>query len=363
MEPVTLKVATLYGPDNWQSVPMNEFAEKITEESDGKIDFEFFYAGSLVAPDEIAGGLTDGLVDLAYFVEVYTPEKFPIDDWISKGAFLSEPNRVGGHLQAMSATADWAINDEDLMAEFDEQGLFPLIPRLHVLHEYNLLCNDPVTTLAEAEGKKVRIGGAAWAAAAEDLGMNPVSLAGDEMYTGLQQGVVDCFMGGEADMAGLNLTELAKNYTPMGFTGFSSYAIAMSKSSWNGLPLEAQQLIWDQIPTYLESFAKSSNTAVDAFYQSVDELGITIAEPDEELKARVEQHKQDVWESLPSEAPETVSDPEGTLADFEAAHEEWAGIIEELGLADVPVEEMASVDPSEWAERSGTQIFEPHRPE
>jgi TRAP-type C4-dicarboxylate transport system substrate-binding protein len=363
MEPVTFKVATLYGPDNWQSVPMNDFTKAIEEESNGKIEFEFYYGAALVAPDEIADGLRDGLVDLAYFVQVYTPAKFPTDDWISKAAFLSEPDPVGGHLQAISATADWAINDEDFMAEFDSQGLTALIPRVQVIHDYNLLCKEPVTSLSDARGKKVRIGGAAWAAAAENIGMSPVSLAGDEIYTGLQQGVVNCFMGGAADMAGLNLTELAKNYTPMGFTGFSSYAIAMGSSAWEGLPVEAQQLIWDQIPTYLESFAQSSNAAVDDFYTAAEEQGVNLLEPDQQLAAKAEQHKVEVLAALPDEAPDAVTDPEATLSSFEDAHEKWEGIIEELGLFDIPVEDISTVEPAEWAERTRTEVFEPHRPE
>jgi TRAP-type C4-dicarboxylate transport system substrate-binding protein len=363
MEPVTLKVATLYGPEHWQSVPMNDFTKAIEEKSDGKIDFEFYYGAALVAPDEIADGLRDGLVDLAYFVEVYTPAKFPVDDWISQAAFLAEPDPVGGHLQAMSATADWGINDEDLMAELEQQGLAPLIPRIQGILDYNLLCKDPVAGLSDAKGKKVRTPGPAWAEAAENIGMSPVSLAGEEIYTGLQQGVVDCFMGGTQDMVGLNLIDLAKNYTPMGFTGFSSYAIAMGSGAWEGLPLDAQQLIWDEIPTYLESLARSSNETVGSFYQAAEEQDVEILEPDQELMDRVEQHKQDVLAGLPEKAPDTLGDPEGTIASFQEAHDKWAAIIEELGLADIPVEDIATVDLNEWAERSGAEIFAPHRPE
>ncbi len=363
MDPLTLKVATLYGPDNWQTAPMQAFTDSIEEKSDGKISFEYFYAGSVLAPDEIVDGLRDGLADLAYFVQVYTPAKFPMDDWISQAAFLSDPDPIGGHLQSIGASAEWAINDADFTTEFEAQGVTPLIPRVQVIHTYDLLCTDPVTTLGEAAGATVRIGGPSWAEAAESLGMNPVSLAGEELYTGMQQGVVDCFMGGQSDMAGLNLLDLGQNFVSTGFAGFSSYAIGIGTEQWESLPLEAQQLIWDEIPTYLEAFAESSFGAVAEFQQAVDEQGVTIHEPADDLAEAAAEHNDEVLAGLIEASPDSVSDPEATVASFEEMHDKWFEVVDELGLFGLPEEQIADTDTSEWVDRVWTEVFEAHRPE
>lgn len=373
MKPVKLKVATLYGPDNWQTLPLADYTDAVTKASEGKIEFEYFYGAALLAPAEIADGLEDGLADLAYFVPVYTPAKFPVDSWASGLGFVSDPSPIAGSLQGMAATAEWGMNSEEYLQEFEKGGIFPLAPRIQVIHKYSLLCKDPVTNLNQAKGKRVRIGGPAWAAEAENLGATPVSLAGAEIYTGFQRGIIDCFMGGPEDMHGLKLTDIGKNFTNLGLTGFTSYAVAMSEQKWDSLPPAAQQVMWDEIPTYLKSFMASNFEQNCAFLDSAESAGVTLHEPDAAMKEKVEQHHEEVLASAAETAPEGVADPEALVESFVEGHERWLSTVEELDYAsgssswqelaaDQPCAEAIDVDLDAWADEVYQEVFEPNRP-
>lgn len=371
MEEVTLKVATLYGPDNWQTTPVTEYTEAVTAASEGKIKFEFFYAGSLLAPGELGDGLKDGLADLAYFVPVYTAAKYPIDDWISRLGSVPDPSPVAGTLQAAAATMDWGMNNEDYMKEFTSQGLRPLVPRLQVVHRYHLLCKQPVSSLTQLKGKRVRIGGEAWAAAAENLGMEPVALAGAEVYTGFQRGIVDCFMGGLEDMNGLKLYDIGKNFAAAGFLGFSSYGLMMSDAKWEELPTVAKQAMWDELPTYLEALYTNNFAQNKMFIQNAEQNKVQFGQVDAEADTKIEEHQSGVLANITDEAPKSVSDPKAAVDQYVAAHEKWLGIVEdELGYSAegtswpelLEKQPDPDVDLAKWAERVHKEVFEPKRP-
>lgn len=373
MDPVTLKVATLYGPDNWQTLPVAAYTDAVTEASEGKIEFEYFYGAALLEPAAIAEGLDAGLADLAYFVPVYTPAVFPIDSWVSSLSFVSDPSPIAGSLQGMASVIEWAMNDEEYMLEFEEAGIFPLVPRIQVIHKYSLLCTDPVTTLDQASGKRIRTGGPAWAAEAENLGGIPVQVAGAENYTAFQRGIYDCHMGGPEDHYGLKLTDIGKNFTDLDLTGFTSYVLGMSADKWESLPLAAQQVMWDEIPTYLTAFMGSNFEQNCNFLEAAETAGVEIHEPAAEMVQQVEQHHEKVLAGAAETAPPGVSDPEALVDSFVEAHERWLAKVEELGYssgaaswdelaADQPCAEAIDIDMEAWVEELQQEVFEPNRP-
>lgn len=366
---VTLKVGTLYGPENWQTTPMTAYTQAVTEATDGQIEFEFYYAGSLVPPAEMATGLRDGLIDLAHIVPAYTPATFTHDTWINNLAWASDPSPVAGTLQAAAATLDWGVNTESYLAELEAEGLTPLIPRLQTVHKYGLLCKDPVISLDQARGKRVRAGGEAWSAETENLGGVPVAMPAAEVYTAFQQGLVDCFMGGPEDTHALGLADHGKHWTGGEFTGWSSAGVMMSQSTWDTLPLAAQQAMWDQLPVFLETFFES-NFAINAeFVAASGDQGMVFETADDDMRAAITGHHDAVAADLPASAPAAVDDPEGLVQSWLDAHEAWLQVVtDDLGYsADEvlwsDVEDVESLDLKPWADRVYEDLLAPRRPE
>ncbi|MCA1307849.1 TRAP transporter substrate-binding protein DctP [Microbacterium esteraromaticum] len=370
-EQVTLRTSTLFGPDNWQTQSIQAFADAIEENSDGSVTLEFYYGDALVAPGEYASALGNGTLDIAYTLLSYTPDVFPVGNWISSAAFLHDPSPDAGSLQGAAATLDWAFSDEDYMAQFEAAGIQPLLPRLLAHDSYSLLCTDPATTLDEVAGKRVRVAGAAWSAEAENLGMVPVDLPAAETYTSFQQGVIDCFMGGATDVDSLGLGELGKNFTATGLTGYDSASLLMSEQAWNDLSVEQQQAIWDALPVLLEGWFTGYREAEFAFAANAADQGVVVSAPDSAMRSRIDSHHDSVLEEMVAGAPADVTDPEAALANFQQITADWAVRLTDLGysMEDATWSDLAERlggqpnDLGPWAEAVTAEILDAHRPE
>lgn len=367
---VTLRTSTLFGPDNWQTQSIQEFADAVEANSGGTVTLEFYYGDALVAPGEYASALGNGTLDIAYTLLSYTPAVFPVGNWMSRAAFLHDPSPDAGSLQGVAATLDWAFSDEDYMAQFDGAGIQPLLPRLLAHDSYSLLCEGSATTLQEVAGQRVRVAGAAWSAEAENLGMVPVDLPASETYTSLQQGLIDCFMGGATDVDSLGLGQLAKNFTAAGLTGYDSASLLMSQQAWDSLSLEQQQAVWDALPVLLEGWFDGYRAAQFAFAANAADQGIEVSAPDDTMRERIDSHHATVLDDMLGSAPGSVSDPEAAIASFQQITGDWASRVTELGYSmdDATWSDLAARldgqpnDLGPWVSAITTQILDAHRP-
>jgi TRAP-type C4-dicarboxylate transport system substrate-binding protein len=236
---------------------------------------------------------------------------------------------------------------------------------------YHLICSDPVTTLDEAAGTRIRIGGEAWANEAEAIGASPVTLSGAEMYEGFQRGIVDCYMGPPPDMSSLGLWDIGQEYTEGTFTGFTSYGLPISLEFWNSLDAPAQDLLWDSQEVYFRRLAQNNIQEHYDFYTTGPDHGLTFHEFDAETLATVEEHQQGVLDTLAADAPPDVTDPEALIERYLELHEKWHTIVIDLGYESDeetwaewaearPDGPEVELDP--WIQAVVDEILNPHRP-
>lgn len=367
VETVELRVATLYGPENWQTQAMQEFTNAVTESSDGAITFEYHYGDALLSADELAGGVRDGIVDMATIVPTYTAADFPVDAWASGLAHMAETSPVSGALQGVAATLEWSFETDGYREELTNNGLQPLIPRFLVHHNYGILCSEDNSSIEALQGKRTRVGSTTQTQEVEALDMIPTSVAGPETYSAFQQGLLDCSWTNVPDMVGLGLTDHAKHYNTPGIAGFSSMALVMGQDSWESLSPEAQQIIWDQLPVYLEAMIeKNFNENI----QALEVEGMQWHTPDEATKSIIEDHHTDVESTLAQEAPGSVTDPQSAVDSLKVHHEDWLQRVEELGFTSeaqnwveqVDLTGQTPPDISAWLEVVTEEILDEHAP-
>lgn len=371
MSPVTLRVPTLYGPGHYQTEALEAYGEAVEEDSGGMLQIELYYQDSLVAPAETVPALRDGLIDLSLVVPGYTPSDFPVDVWTSHFAFAETTEPVVGMLNSSAAVMDWAFDQPDMMAEYERQGLVPIVPRFTGHDTYNVLCREPITDLESAKGKRGRVGGPNWTAEIEALDMVPVSLTGAEIYEGFQRGIIDCHVGSGPDMAGLSLWEVGKHYTAMNFSGFSSGGLMLSKTRWDSLPLAAQQILWDNGMEYVAAWTRGWIAGMREFVTGGKERSVAFHEPEADLRKAIEDYQQRAIEAAVDSAPEEVSDPEAFVASFRDSYEKWLPVVaDELGYSTGTSSweewaESTDADPvlDKWADYVQREVLDPRRPE
>lgn len=361
----SVKANPPYGPEHMMSTAMTQFADVVTEESGGQLVFEHFFADSLVSQPEVATSLDGGVIDVGYLGMAYTPASFPVDAWASQIGYGGDERPVVGLLASAAAMTEWASTIPGLSEELEDAGVFPIITRFQNHDNYQLLCKEPVESLADAQGKRVRVGGELYSNAVEALGMTPVTLSGAEIYEGFERGIVDCFAGAEPDMTGLGLWEVGKNLTKVDFPGWNSISLASGADFMESLTDEQRAAFVDNRAEFMQIYYEGYFDEQKRFYQEEEEMDITISEPDPDLQAAVDGHFAGVRQDMISGAPAGVEDPEESVARFEELREKWTQIAIDLGYDQgySSHSEWASnlgedsVDLGPWAEKLDEEIF------
>ena len=117
---------------------------------------------------------------------------------------------VASDLAANAAGVQAAWETPEVLAEFEDKNLVPLIPML-AAGGYSTMCSKPMTSLDDWKGKQLRVGSAAAGKQVTDLGATPVSLSFPETYEALQRGTVDCDLGQLAPNVEAGTFEVAPN--------------------------------------------------------------------------------------------------------------------------------------------------------
>lgn len=369
MEQVTLKVGTVYGPDSWQSTAVAAYAEAVTEASDGKIAFEFFWGDTLLSAAELPGGLSDGVIDVAAFLPVYTPAEFPIDTWaggLTTGSDVDVP--VAGALMGIAAVAEWGFETDPYMAEIEAAGITPLIPRTLLVADFGILCKDEASTLDAIGGKRIRVGNATATSEVEALGGIPTTVSGPETYSAFQQGVIDCSVTNVPDMQALSLIDVAKNYNFTGLTGWSHAVLGISTSTWDSLPEVAKDALWDANSVYLKALAESY---IGLTIEGVELPDLGYSVPDADMQDAIDAADAAAIKSLPERAPASLTDAKASV---DLAHDLQASwfdkVTGDLGYSGDAADWVDYVDANgssvpdlqAWADAVKADIFDGRRP-
>lgn len=371
MENVNASFATFYPPENWQMVPIQEYYERLNEASGEAIEVEYHWAGSLLGATELSTGVADGIADMAVYVPGWNPDEYPVDVWIAFLGFLNESKPLVGMLQAIGASLEWSFENEAMQEEFERNRVVPLAARYQILDDYSLFCREPVTTLEQARGKRVRIGGAAWAEEARNLDMEPVEMPGPEIFEAFERGIIDCMMGSPPDFAALGLTDVGQHFIQSEFTGFTSYGMIAGQDFWNELSPDAKQVMWENVPYYLEDIVQSYLSQYRAFFTTLaDEKGLQFHSVDEAVKSEVEKYHDEIIDTIAEKAPAAVNDPQAAVDRYIELHEKWLNIVQDLGYDHefttwpewIEANGSADVDLSAWREAIWEEIYAPRAP-
>lgn len=344
MDPITIRIADwtagdaetgLYG-QAWEG-----FAERVEEATDGKVTFEFYWGTSLLTATDSLQGVSDGVADISVVNSVYYPSELPVGTWLSGlGAHLT--GSIVHDVAAGGATSfETAQTLDPLVDEWTSNNVYPLMTVGSA--PYNLICTEPLETLDDASNKKVRSAGAPWTHTIEDLGMVPVDLSYNEIYEGLQRGVIDCVtINPNQLVSSLILEDVAPYYHPVTFPLFQATNFVMTLDMWESLPLELQQImheeagqvardIWDRF-IELEALAGDAIVSGDV---------VTTVEATELDEAAADSREEYVAE-LAGSAPPQVSDPEQVVQDYVDRYDAWTEVLVEEGY-EIPDRDIDSV--------------------
>ena len=196
----TLRIATWLPPGHiMNSEIWPTWGKWIEEATEGRVKIKIEHG--MGHPKSMFDLVEDGVVDASYSYHGYVPGRFKLP------LSVEQPG-LGVNAEAASV-ALWHVQDKYFKeaGEFDGltlAGLFTHGPGY--VHT-----TKPMATLADLEGKKIRIGGGVQASVGKRLGITPIAAPGSKIYEMLQQGVIDGVFNPMDSQKSLRLYEVAPN--------------------------------------------------------------------------------------------------------------------------------------------------------
>lgn len=354
--PAVLRYAD-YAPAT-ASGPLNEFAKVLREKSEGRLDVQPYWGGSLLSSKDLPSGTRAGIADIGIFTATQHASEYPVTDWLAKTASLGSDEFPEGILQTYAGLADFAYNSPEINGQFEDLGLKLLVP-LHTVLNYDLICTSPITSLEDAKGKRVRSGGPLWDGEIRAAGMVPVTVAIDETYEGLQRGIIDCAIANPRTAMTYGFWDIAKYYVEAPFSGINSQYVVMNQASWEALSEQDQQILWEAGQSlWAENLQQDGIDRYLEFYEKGGEQGMTVLEAGPEFVEAVTGYQAKVVEGLPAEAPAAVEHPERAVNDYVERLDYWLEAVEQMDLGD----DEEAPDLSEYLLRTKNEIWDGARP-
>lgn len=285
-----------------------EFFKKLVEEnSNGRVGVELYHSSQLGDDREMMEALQMGIQ------EVTCPSTAPIAPFVNGFKVFDLP-----FLFPDNKAADYILDGpvgRNLLKKLEDIGIIGLA---YWENGYRQLTNSvrPVQTPGDIRGLKIRtmenpMHLAAWKA----MGANPSPMAFGELFSAMQQGVVDGQENPWGTIYLQNYFEVQKYATDTGHV-YSPFVLMISKIFWDKLPGDLQAVIKEaaQISKF---YNRKLNRAANAEYLEMlkGKMDVTILTPEqrEEFKNAV----QPVYNQFSDEiGPELIQEVQRKLAEY-----------------------------------------------
>ncbi|WP_369856901.1 TRAP transporter substrate-binding protein [Candidatus Thalassolituus haligoni] len=183
------------------AIVLPTWAKWIEEATQGEVKLQVSY--NLGHPKDLFSLVEDGVVDAAWSSTGYVPGRFELTQVV-------ELPLLGTNAEAASV-AYWRIHEKYLKKANEFSGLEVVGLFTHAPGQIHTL--EPISSLSDLKGRKIRLGGGVMNELAEKMGAVGVSAPAGKVYEMMQQGVIDGTFLPVCEQRTLRLNEIARNLT------------------------------------------------------------------------------------------------------------------------------------------------------
>ncbi len=265
----TFRLGHLQGTDHPYQKGAEKFRELLAEKTNGRIAVNIFPSSQLGNGRDQVEGLQLGTIHL------HVGSVAPVANFAPKLNVLSLPYlfRDRGHAFQV---LDGEIGQE-LSAELETKGIINLG---FWENGWRHLTNDvrPIKTAADVSGLKVRVlESAAYVSYMKALGATPTPIPFGELYTALEQKVVDGQENPLAQIATNKFAEVQKYLTLNGHT-YDAAVFLMSKTAYDQLPPDLQQAVREAAAEAAAYQRELSEQSEAEYLKQLKESGMQVEE-------------------------------------------------------------------------------------
>lgn len=180
---IVIKVGYISDETHPYALGLQEFTSRVEEKTDGKVTFELHGNGQLGGEREVAEQVQLGTLDMTLVTSA------PLSNFVPEVSVIEMPF-IFNDIEHVYETLDGDVGEE-LAKKIDEHGFKTLGFWENGFHHFT---NDdkPITSPEDIKGMKIRtLESDHYVDAFKALGADPTPMAFPELYTSLQQGVID----------------------------------------------------------------------------------------------------------------------------------------------------------------------------
>lgn len=231
----TFKVGMGDPMDSDQGALAQRFEELVEQLSDGEMQVELFPGGQLGSETGMIQDTRIGKLDFALIgVGNLTP-------YAPRLGALTMPYALRSHADAVKATTGPLADEWNQIAE--KQAGVHIVSWLYSNFRYLTNSKRPVTSLEDLEGMKIRVPqNKIMLATYQAWGASPISMSWPEVFTGLQQGVIDGQDNPDIVNYTMKFQEVQKYLTEVHYQ-YSLQPIVMGVRTYSKLSDEEREII------------------------------------------------------------------------------------------------------------------------
>ncbi len=253
---VTLKMHHFLPPQaNVPKLVLDVWADKVEAASDGRIKIERYPSMQLGGrPPELMDQAIDGVADVIWTVVGYTPGRFPRTEVFELPFMMTNAGAV--------SRAYWELFEQEMQdTEFkDVKILATWVHGPGLIHSA-----EPVATMEDFAGVKIRGGSRMVNKLLERLGATPVGMPVPAVAEALSKGVITATTIPWEVTTALKVPELVKNHTEFSNKALYTltFVLAMNKAKYDSLPDDLKKVVDDNSGVELSVFAGTTQAAAD----------------------------------------------------------------------------------------------------
>jgi TRAP-type transport system periplasmic protein len=263
------------------------YAEQLNERTGGLMNFDVRPAGQFGYPlDKFLPVTGEGLVDISNTMDGNESGNMP------EFVMGSQPMLFDDYAQFEAFRVQMEAELKEYLLEKWNVVLIASAP----MCDQSLMMAEPVRTLEDLKGKKIRVLTEAESQFFKALGAVPVTVMFPELYSSFERGVIDGMTFYHMGLVDMKFYEVTK-YVPIRTVRINWDLVVVNKDLWDSFPVEWQNTINDLHDEYLEYALADLKTRYDGAKKIAEENGVDFTPLPASEMAKARAIADPIWES------------------------------------------------------------------